>query len=341
MELTDPLQEVLAAAVASRRAALELERRIQRDIRAELQRRAGALHHEREQFARRLRETAGFEPGTLDAVQEQEAQQAQAFLERQRRVLVEHGSAVARQQERAAGQLGAGLAVLPEPLAAEKLTFRSLVTLDTVAAVKTSPAVSRPGLTFAVKASPATSMHNVVKALAEEQTAVQRGFHVPGFPVTFEVDFLFTWRADADVALNAITFVQPNGMYALLTSWAAFATSGASVDFTAGLDVFVQNARGPGFVQSSGTRDDRLSRRIDISWFDFLGAADIGPYSDQSALFTTSTSRASTGRLVIFDAWVALTVWADGDATSVLDFYSGDFGINVPAVYVPTFTVTP
>jgi hypothetical protein len=34
---------------------------------------------------------------------------------------------------------------------------------------------------------------------------------------------------------------------------------------------------------------------------------------------------------------VALTVWSDGAANAELDFQSGDFGINVPAVYVSTF----
>lgn len=338
MALSEPDEDLLREAVTSRRDALEKSLHASGANRAEQVRRASEAHEMRERLGRGLIQSAGIDRDDLEAMRQHDANEAQAYLDSQRAALVERGSLVAANQRRTADQLATGFGWVPQPLSPQQLVFRSLVTLDTVTAVSTSTPVSEPDLQFTVQVQPATSMHNVVKALAEERSHVQRGFHVPGLPITFHIDFLFTWTADADVALNAITFVQPNGMYALLASWAAFATSDATLDLTTGLDLFIVNPSGRGFVTSSGTRDHGLSGRVDVGWFDFLGAADVGAYSDQSTLFDNNFVGAQKGSLVIFNAWVALTEWTDGDATSLLDFSSGDFGINVPAVFVPTFT---
>ena len=126
---------------------------------------------------------------------------------------------------------------------------------------------------------------------------------------------MFVWSADADVALNAIAPVQPNGLYHVGANWAPFATGSASVDFEKGLDIFVgQSAIG------KGVREHDLSRRIDIGPFDFSGASDTGPFNVNQPLVDNSLARVSAGSTVVFLVSVVMTVWADGNASAWLDF---------------------
>jgi hypothetical protein len=337
MELTNSEREALTAAVRSRHEALEFSRRIARENRSERARRTQATHQEREQRGRHLVESAGIDYDALEVAGMRDADLAQAFLASQRQAIVDHGSIVAQRQERTARQRSIWGRPGPEPMAAERFVFRSLVTLEIASDVKTSPTYSQPDQQFVVQVEPLRSMHNLVKVLAETHSTVARGFAIPALPAVYDIDFLFTWKADADVALNAITFVQPNGVYALLASWAAFAFSRASLDFKAGLDIHIQNPSGQGIVTTSSSPDDSLYREINIGWFDFLGEVDSGPFSDESDLIDNDFIGVTAGSMVIFDVWVALTLDVDGDATALLDFHSGDFGINVPAVFVPTY----
>lgn len=248
-------------------------------------------------------------------------------FERQQQVLISNGTAIAQRQS----------ARLPGPWwprAKEHWSFRSLVTLDSAAMIDADPH-SDPNIQVSIP--PSQPLQNLVKVRTEDRSHVDYGFHVRGIPFPFRIDYLFLWHADADVALNAMTFVQPNGQYALLNDWAAFADSSANVEFRSDLALYIQNPNGSGYTASQGTVDEGLEESIDIGWFDFLGAADIGAYSDEAALFDNNLLGVTKGSAVVFDVGVELTAFADGDAEAVLDFKSGDFGINVPAVYVVTF----
>jgi hypothetical protein len=76
-------------------------------------------------------------------------------------------------------------------------------------------------------------------------------------------------------------------------------------------------------------------------WDLFQDSLISGDYSDQSTVFDNNYVAAGAESLVVFDVWVALTVWSDGNANAELDFRTGEFGINVPAVYVSTFEPQP
>jgi hypothetical protein len=220
----------------------------------------------------------------------------------------------------------------------QNLTFKSFITLDTATMVVAQP-FSTDGVEFSVQIEPFQPQHNFVTAIAEEISQVQYGFHVPGLPLTLSIDFLFQWRPDADVAFNTLTFVQPRGQYFLENTWAAFADSTASLDYTTQLNVSILNPNGSGPTTSTGTTDNGLDRGISIGIFDFLGAVEQGPYIDESTLFDANFLGVEAGSLVTFDIGIELTLFTDGNAISLFDFQSGgDFGINVPAVYVVTFT---
>jgi hypothetical protein len=346
MELTNSEHALLMAAARSRRETRELSRRFERNKRSEQQRRSRAIEFaSRDRFdnghpARRLLGSIGLEENEIERYLTRQAEQRMALLEAQRRMIVAQSGAVAQRHASVVRQREAGLASYRPLGIHDQLAFKSFITLDTAATIEATP-FSDPIFQFDVSADPPASGHNFVKAFALQQTSVQYGFHIPGLPIPVDIDYLFAFRADSDIALNAITFVQPNGLYALQAIWQPFANSSSSLDFTAGLDVHILYPNG-GVYTDNGTRDDRLSQSLDVGMWDlFQDSLIVGDYSDQSTLFDNNYVAASAGSVVVFDVWVALTMWSDGNANAELDFQSGDFGINVPAVYVSTFEFQP
>ena len=277
-------------AVKARREAREFSRSVERDQRSEQHRRTrvmdfvGGVKTDQGHPARRLLASIGIEENEVERYRTRQAEQRAALLEMQRRTIIDHASSVARRHNNAAHQHAAGLSAYKPLGVHDQLAFKSLITLDTAVAIEATP-FSDSIFQFDVSADPPASGHNFVKAFALQQTSVQYGFHIPGLPIPVDIDYLFAFRVESDIALNAVTFVQPNGLYALQAIWQPFASSSASLDFTAGLDLYIMYPNG-GVFENNGTRDDRLSQSLNIGMWDiFQNSLIVGDYSDQSALF--------------------------------------------------------
>ena len=336
--MSDLDRNTLTAVLAPLREAREVSRRLRREKVLERRRRAQAIQADRERIGRRLLELAGLDPGEIEQRRKHEAEQTRAFIDEQRRAVNTRAREIAKQQEAMARRRGSALS-LPRDLAPPHgLVFRSLLTLDTARWIDVTPTTSQPPyFQIEVDIGAPAPLHNTVKIYAWDERTAQHGFHIPGLPYTIDADFVFAWTADSDVALNAITFVQPNGTYLLETWWGAFVDSEASASLTAGLDVVVVDRTGTVVLVSNGTRDDGLTADVQTGWFDFTGAFEYEPYNDMSDLFDNGLLEVNAGNTAFFSVWVELAIFADGNAISSFDFRSGDFGINVPAVYVPTF----
>jgi hypothetical protein len=268
------------------------------------------------------------------ARRQQDAGPRQAFREAQRRAIAALSERPAKQEARRRRRRVAPLL----PWAAAQ--WRT-ITLDT--AVFVGPALDDTITLDAwnvrricTPAPPAASANRA-------QLYLDYRSHVPGtihFELppdgSFGVDFAFRWVADADVTLNAVSFVLPNGTYWAETDWYGILLNArAWVSLVAGMDVAVFDASGENLLQlSQSAQVDALERGAFTGVF---GSTDIdaGPYDDVSEVLDNGGLSVRAGSQVFAIPWVWINCTSGGWAFANLDFLSFDgFGIEVPAVYL-------
>ena len=331
-QLTNADREAIQAAIASRRAEEELSRRVRQNLIEVRQRRLREDRPDQERLARGLLAAAGMDLADLKRRRQKSIEQSRAVRDAQRGLINEHSHAVAERQRFNPGTRVHALRAA-QRLAATPYT---LTTLHTAAQILHGPLITPPpGRYVDVTVDPLSPMHNVARALIGWDSTPDIQFHVRGL---WDVDlyWVFPFRATSDVLLNASTFVQPQGAYYLFTEGWFLGDSTAEVDLTARLDLWVAGRR-----LDPGAFDPALDRSLHSDWWDLSATSDANIYNDESALFDNNFTHVPAGTTVYIIVAVRLQVDADGLASSELDFATGNFQINVPAVYVSTFPAPP
>lgn len=230
---------------------------------------------------------------------------------------------------------------------------QSLVRLDVADAIIFNNS-ELPGKRL-LKSDPPASNHNFVKAYMFDFTPFHSGprFCIP-HSFDFSADFYFHWTADVDVYLNAVTFVQPNGTYYVNSQWDPFFSNKNCVTFSSSLRYFVpppnfdphQNSEGyliSNLANTSSQLSDQIVHCVDAGPFDFFGNFKYGYLNDEFTLFDNSQFYLPAGYTIIFVVEVKGLFLQIGCQPSMqeFDFYNGDFGINVPGIFLGVFPVSP
>jgi hypothetical protein len=339
MDLTDAERDVLAAGLALRSKEQELSRRIRQEARAERQRRAQADRVEHDGFARGLLTSAGIDLAGAERRRERNTADARAFLEQQRRTIIEHSGVAAGRHRALARARGEGLAAEQRSGAAGTYQLTTLDTASAVWAVHASPDANN---TVDVHIDPPAPMDNAAKVYQSKLTSPDVRFHVPGIWIV-DIHWAFRFPVVDNVLLNAVTFVQALGVDSLFASGWVLGDSYAQIDFATRLDMFTVSPPPLQQVQPIGTGDHDAGpvRFLHSDWWDLLGQFDSTVYDFQSTLIDKSFSHVSANSTVFILVTATLDLTADGNAFCVADFFDGDLQINVPAVYVSTFADNP
>jgi hypothetical protein len=339
MDLTDTERNALTTALAARRAEQDLSRRLRQEARAERQRLAEADQAEQERFARALLTFAGIEAADVDRRREGTTASARAFLEQQRRVAVGRAGAVAERNRTLARVRGEALVAEQQSGAAGPST---LTTLDTAVAIWTVHSGPDANNHVTVQLDPPAAMRNVANVYQSKQASPDIRFHIPGFWIV-DVHWAFRIPIAGNVLLNAITFVQALGVDSLFASGWFLGDSFAEIEFFTRLDLFAVDPPPLQQIHAIGTGDQDQGpvRYLHSDWWDLLGQFDSTVYDFQSTLIDRSFSRVGAGSTVFAVVTASIVLSADGNAFCVADSDSGDLEINVPAVYVSTFSDNP
>jgi hypothetical protein len=343
MALTDSEEAMVQAAVKARRDASKLSRRLERDKFLARQQWARAVQGDREYLGRRLLALAGLDYGELKRNQERNAEGVRAFLEQEQRATRDDSVAIAQQQQQFIRQRIEGLSRWSQMRFPDSPPPMSPVILDTATHILPPEGFEYGGNSY--DHDPIAKEHNFVRAYVEMRTEGPGWFkfEIPPGHSPLEVEFVFTWTADRDAAINAVSFVQPYGWYALSSYWTFAKDSYANVNFTAGLDLYLQSPNVPGITTSHGTRENPVSIHEETSaWEIWDSKIDFGSCTDVLLLTDTNFLNVVAGTFVVFIVWVALDAWGFGDSLSTLNFKQDPndpypYGINVPVVVVPRF----
>lgn len=325
---------LVEAALAAARERRELRDGLRRASAEELERRAGVDRSERRRLAEKLLGAVGADLEAVWARGKQGADARRAFREGQQRALAERARGRAREAARRR------LALAPTRLPRAPAPLETMV-LDT--ALFIGPAGDQ---TFGpphhtahrvCAPDPPSAGHNLARAFVSMVSEPSLDFEIPPL-AGFGVDFLFGFTAQADVRMNAVSFVVPNGAYWAETDWYGIVLDASAwVSFSAGLDVVVFAPDGSLAFVSNGTRDDGLERGAFTGVF---GGTDVdaGPYDDVSEVLDYGLLEVGAGSHVFVSVWAYLDATSNGWANASVDFLSSDaYGIEVPGVFLATF----
>jgi len=316
----------------------ELAKQIQRASLLEYERRERADAVDRQRIFERLLAMTGVDTADLTEIQARQRREidaSEAFREEQRRAIADY------LQNSKAGVVRTALP--PAPSAA----LAGTVELDTAISVgppqDDTTSTSDEFQRRLVIPQPPAPQRNVAKAdlRMDHHTPVPKKFEIP-VPNESYIDYFFAWTAEADVRLNALSFLKPNGVYFALSSWSPCVESVASVSFIAGLDVSVFDTSGTLVLVSNGTRDDRLEERVSTGPFG-SNQGGSGYFSDTCQVADNGLLSVGAGSRVFVNVWAYLNATTDvqGSASAELDFLHEDgFEINVPNVFLFTFPPT-
>lgn len=304
----------------ARREALEHAHR-------QRQRFTGTLQDSRRELGQRLLSAAGIGQAELDSLSKREEEAARAFLEEERRATASRSHPTTLDQP---PRLRRG-SPFPD---APQLGYK-LIELDTATFI--GPPVDQTGSNSRnlVAPDPVAPGHNFARAFVEINSGHQSGFD-PGHSNSAIVDCFFAFTADSDVQVNAASFADWNGGYTLFAGWYPFDNAIAQAIFTLGMDIFVVNPEGGLVGMASAAPDEGFDKKIDVGQFDFLGAYDSFTYNSNSAFFINGVG-VNAGNRVFFRIWAELDVYTKSTAIALVDFNSGNLGINVPGVFAGTF----
>lgn len=299
----------------------------------------------------RMLAMAGIDLTEMEQRIEHNTNEMRAIFNKEKRAFIDQSSIIAQQYDQSNRQRQGMLSHLG--------TFaksQSLVTLDVADAIVLDPGNEKfDGFEIDMKSDPPASNHNFVKAYMFDFTPFRSGprFCIP-VSLYFSADFYFHWTADVDVYLNAITFVQPNGTYYVNSQWDPFLSNKNCVTFSSSLRYFVpppnfdphQNSEGyliSNLANTSSQLSDQIVHCADAGPFDFSGNFEYGYLNDQFTLFDNSQFYLPAGYTIIFVVEVRGFFLQIGCQPSMqeLDFYNGDFGINVPGIFLGIFPVPP
>ncbi len=326
MAATD--RDLLEVARAAASARSLVRRELREHASRQRERVAGSARGSRATVGQRLLGIAGAGAAELDALRSAQENELRAFIEEQRR-------AFAGAVPRATGTEPLRRLPRTSPFPEAPQPGYRLVQLETATFV--GPPVDAAGSNSRnlVVPDPPAPGRNFARAFVAIDSGHQSGFD-PGHLNSVVVDFFFAFTADADLRMNAASFVDWNGGYTELAGWYPFDDAWAEATFTSGMDVFVVNAQGRLVGSLSATPDQGFDRRIDVGPFDFLGAYDAFTYSSNSAFFVNGVGVAAGDR-VFFRVWSELVVNTKSIAYAAADFASGGLGIDVAGVFAATF----
>lgn len=335
-------QETLVAAVKAAHDADNSLSGIEKARRLNHQRQAIAANADCQRLRSHMLKAVGIDQCEVERCRERDITEMRAFLEKEGHAIVDQSGIVAKRHTQLACQRHEGLCTY-----GQLGTFaqpQSFITLDIADLILKEPAspITAPGFELDIKSDPPASMNNFVKgyAFAEGELAAQGP--------QFRADFLFHWTTEVDVLLNAVTFVQLNGMYGVYDAWTPFDDTFTCVSLSSSLRYFVPPPPFKGNLTSTSTQtQDNIDHCVEVGPFDFLGKADFGNYSDEFTLYDNNFFKLPAGYTIIFVVSVIGKLFTGfhgfGDfppnCSLQLDFRSGDFGINVPAIYLSAFNL--
>ena len=340
-------REILDSAVRAVNATHRRQSFIEKAKRLSQYRQDLAANTDCQQLRSRVLAAAGIDQCELERCTKHEAKEMRAFLEREERAIVDQSGVIAQQHNQLARQRPKMLTHL-----GAFANSAYLITLDVADRIDLPWGNERgEGFERDARSDPPASMHNFVKAYQriDRQEEYGNRFCFP-VDIPFFADFYFHWRTDVDVELNVLTFVQLNGKRYQGLDWSAFGGSGICVKYRSSLKYFIpppnfdpdHNSEGY-LISNLDSTSSQLSDQTDlctadIGWADFQGVVDHGPINDDVELFDNSHFRLPAGYAIIFvvrvDCRIVIPSCHAGNSIQELDFRSGDFGINVPAVFL-------
>jgi len=350
MGKVSPLEkDVLDAAIKAVNAAHSRPSVIEKNRKHE---RSSAVSADCQNLRERMLAVAGIDQIGIEQCSERNANEMRAFFNKKKQLFIDQSNIVAQQYDQLNRQsqgILSHLGIFAKP--------QLLVTLDAADAIVLNPPVSQRSDDFEIdiKSDPPASNHNFIKAYMYSDTPFHPGprFCIPGY-AEFTGDFYFHWTANVDVYVNMVTFVQPNGTYYVNSGWDPFFSNKECVTYSSSLRYFIpppnfdlhQNSEGyliSNLANTASQTSDQYDYCTEAGPFDFSGTFKYGYLNDQSTLFDNSQFYLPAGYTLIFVVGVKGSFLQMGCQPSFqeIDFYKGDFGINVPGVFLGVFPVSP